>query len=84
MSKINQNDFINFINTKWSYKKCPICGNMNLIVGDAAYELREFNQGGIVVGSGKIIPIIPVMCPQCGYLILFNKIIVDKNNGASV
>lgn len=75
-------DFVNKLNVQWCDKICPICHQKNWQVEDSAYELREFQGGNLVVGNGSIIPIVPVMCRNCGYTILFNAMVnglIKKN-----
>ncbi len=43
-------------------------------ISDKAMELREFNQGSLLVG-GSLQPVIPVNCGNCGYTILVNGLI---------
>lgn len=51
---------------------CPVCAFSDWTVQDLA-ELREFI-GGRVPFGGRIIPVVPVSCGRCGYIMLFNAI----------
>jgi hypothetical protein len=51
-----------------------MCGVGNWNVQDSTFELREFHEGTLVVG-GPIIPVVPVVCTNCGNTILVNAII---------
>ena len=86
MSKYDKQKFINFINEKWKGLNCPICGGGGpWNVPDKIFELREYNNGDIILGNGgPIIPLIPVTCMNCGNTILINAIlsgVVKRNNG---
>lgn len=46
-------------------------------------ELRQYNHGNLIVGAGSsIVPVIPIMCLECGYTVMFNAIqaqVIDTN-----
>lgn len=44
-------------------------------VQDKAFEVREFYHGDLVVGRGVVIPVIPVVCQNCGNTVLVNAIV---------
>ena len=58
-----------------SAKPCVICGQSSWAVNDTIFELREFNEGNLVIG-GKcaIMPLVPVTCNNCGNTLFFNAI----------
>ena len=62
---------------------CPGCGVAVTWGVDAILELREFNEGNLILG-GPVTPLLPVACQNCGYTQLFNAIkleLVDRNTG---
>lgn len=72
------------LNEKWNGKICPICGLANWIITENVYELREYNDGGLISGGTPIIPIIPIVCMNCGNTILVNAVVAGipySNNG---
>ena len=69
------NKLIQELNVKWQNRPCPMCGNKNFTISDKVYELREFQGGNIVLGSGSINPIIPVICTNCGNSIMINALV---------
>ena len=76
MSKIekeSQEKILAALKVKWGDRPCPMClvGNFNL--QDTIFELRQFSGGGLVVG-GPLIPVVPVICTNCGNTILLNAI----------
>ncbi|PWK98196.1 hypothetical protein [Hallerella porci] len=71
----NLDDFLKKMNAQWQDKTCPICRAKNWQIEEGAYELREFQGGNLVLGNGSIIPVVPIMCRNCGYTILFNAIV---------
>lgn len=74
MAKIDANKVIKFLSEKWRNRPCPVCGISAWSVQDSTYELREFNQGNMVLG-GPLIPVVPVICSNCGNTILVNAIL---------
>ena len=60
---------------KWfSLKKvtpiCPSCGHNNWQTGDIVTGMPTMKGGGIVVG-GPSIPMVQVICTNCGYVRLY-------------
>ena len=51
-----------------------MCGIGGWNVQDSTYQLLEFNQGSLVIG-GPVIPVIPIVCNNCGNTLLVNAII---------
>jgi hypothetical protein len=81
MSKIDAQKLITFLNTKWRNHPCPICTVGSWNVQDSSFELREFNEGNMVLG-GPVIPVVPVVCNNCGNTVLVNAImagLVEKD-----
>ena len=66
-----------FLNEKWQgQKNCPICQNNKWEISDKPAELREYAEGGLVVG-GPVYPLIILTCRVCGNTLLFNAIVMD-------
>ena len=72
--KINSEILIKHLQTKWKGQKCQMCCEGNWNISDTIFELREYNQGSLVIGGGPIIPVIPITCDNCGNTILINAI----------
>ncbi|ATN01027.1 hypothetical protein CRN77_15365 [Proteus vulgaris] len=76
MSNINEEKIIEHLTEKWKGTYCPLCKSGPWNVSDKVFELREFQKdGGIIIGGGPIIPIIPVTCSNCGHIVLVNAIV---------
>ena len=75
MAKINSEKVLNHLKDKWKGKPCPLCGVGNWNISDSVYELREFHDGNLVLGSGPIMPIVPVTCSNCGNTIMVNALL---------
>jgi hypothetical protein len=73
MAKFDGGKVIAHLSAKWSGRSCPMCQVGNWSVQESTYQLLEFNQGGLVLG-GPVIPVIPVMCSNCGNTLLVNAI----------
>ncbi len=39
-------------------------------VQSTALQLTEFHEGAAVVLSGSVMPVVPVICGHCGYVVL--------------
>ena len=88
--KEQEKKVLEWFNSKWIGNKiCPICNEGMWNASPTIFEMREFRGGDMVVGKGKIIPIIPITCNNCGYTVNVNAVkigVVDskeerKNNG---
>ncbi|RXK48849.1 hypothetical protein [Aquirufa rosea] len=80
--KIESEKLLNHLKEKWQGRPCPMCGVGNWNVSDTIFELREFNQGNLVMGGGPIFPVIPVTCDNCGNSVFINAIVtklVEQN-----
>nr|WP_302696080.1 hypothetical protein [uncultured Romboutsia sp.] len=81
MATINQDKLIDILNKKWGNRPCNMCGTGNWLVSDKVFELREFNNGDLIIGAGPITPLVTITCSECGNTILINPIaigILDK------
>ncbi len=74
MAKIDGKKIVDHLRVKWAGRPCVMCGVGNWNIQESTYELREFNEGNMVIG-GPIIPVIPVVCTNCGNTILVNAIV---------
>ena len=71
--KIDENKLLQTVNSKWRVAQCPMCGNNGLGLDPTIYELREFNNGDIIMGGDQtLVPLIRVSCSKCGYTMLGN------------
>jgi hypothetical protein len=84
MSEVDADKLINHLKHKWSGANCPLCKSGNWNVSDRVYELREHHGGGIVIGGGPVVPIVPITCDNCGNTVLVNSIVAgltEQNKG---
>lgn len=79
MSNLNGEKLIKFINNKWRNQLCPMCGQRVWNVSDKIFEIREFNDGNMVIGGpdSSIMPVIPITCNNCGNTILINALVAE-------
>ena len=75
MPNYDSEKLMNHLKSKLPSLKCPLCGNGAWGVSDNIFELRQFNQGNIIVGGVPIIPVIPIVCNNCGNTILINALV---------
>lgn len=75
MTEIDIQKLIKFLKDKWGSVECPLCHSNRWTVQNRVFELREFHRGGMVIGSGPIVPVVPITCENCGNTVLVNAII---------
>ena len=83
MAKFDAEKAVAHLHTKWKGRTCPMCQAGNWNVQDSTYQLLEFSEGGLVLG-GPVIPVIPIVCSNCGNTVLVNAItagIVSAKSG---
>ncbi len=75
-SSIDTKKLIKFIDDKWHASVCPMCGGGEWGVSEKVFELREFNEGNIVIGGSNsaVSPVIPVTCRNCGNTVFINAL----------
>ncbi len=62
-------------------RNCPICDKdpTDWVLLKKIWEMREF-RGGVggttIFGAGQVMPVIALMCNDCGHMVLFNAIAV--------
>lgn len=77
LTKEQQQIITSKINEKWAKPiACPTCKANSWNISDNVFELRDFNYGNMVIGGVPIIPIVPVICHNCGNTILVNPLIL--------
>ena len=54
-------------------RRCPVCGENTWEINPKVFEVREFFEGGIVVG-GHVAPCVIVICKNCSNTLFFNAI----------
>lgn len=76
MRKPTGQEIVDFINSKWTNRICPMCGCREWSATEKVFELREFNDGNIVLGgpNNAITPVIPVTCKDCGNTVFINAL----------
>jgi hypothetical protein len=61
------------IDAKWQGDQlCPICGTEDWVILDIS-ETRLFTGAGKPMAD-KVYPVVPVMCRNCGHMLLFNAL----------
>ena len=84
LTKKQAEDLIQFLNNERNNRlPCPICGNVNWVISDSLWEVREFNGGNLVIGGqSAIMPMVAISCSKCGETHFLNAIqlgIVSKD-----
>lgn len=68
---------INYILEKSNHRQitCPICGQHEWSVNNLVTEMREFQNGNLVVGGdSSIMPFVSITCNNCGHTLFINAI----------
>jgi hypothetical protein len=61
--------------TIWKDKKCPFCGEKAWVFSDKIFELKEFQEGNIILGEGtSFFPVIPIICGKCTHTIFLSAV----------
>lgn len=55
---------------------CTVCGKDNFTLVDKVYELREFNEGNLIIGgsNSSVIPLVVLVCVHCGALVTLSAV----------
>lgn len=75
MTKIDAKKLIKYLGDKWQAQPCPMCGARRWNVQETSFELREYHGGNMVIAPGPVIPLVPVICTNCGNTILINSLV---------
>lgn len=63
--------------------KCSVCGEHLWVVNKELMELRNFNNGDLVLGQGSsVMPVVTISCAKCGHTLFFNALqlgVVEKD-----
>ena len=74
-TKIDKTKLVKHLQGRWT-NPCPLCGVPGWTVSDSVFELREFNDGNMIIGGTPIIPVVPITCNNCGNTVFLNAITV--------
>lgn len=74
MAKFDSAKLLEHLKVKWASRSCPMCGSGPWNVQDSTFQLTEFNEGSMVIG-GPVIPVVPVICSNCGYTALVSAVV---------
>jgi hypothetical protein len=74
MAKVDAARAIKYLQSTWK-NPCPMCGAQAWGVNEFIYELREYKESAVIVGEpSPILPVIAVICNNCGNTIFVNAI----------
>lgn len=74
-----QKYLIDKLNQIWpAPRKCPVCQNQQWNISDTIFELREFQEGNLLIGGdSRIYPVITVTCMNCGNTLFLNALSLE-------
>lgn len=73
--RINRERLIENINRNWSTKNCPMCGGNNWAISDDVMAMMRVGENNDIMLGGRITPVVPVICNECGNTVLINPIV---------
>lgn len=76
MRKLSHDEIAKFLDDKWQNKICNMCGNNKWIILTKIFEIQECENHDNEIEDKDIIPIIPIICSNCGNTIFINPIVL--------
>lgn len=67
-----QDQALAWIKQKWRTQKCPVCGVDDWGVAEPV-GLRPYPEP--IFGGGGVIPLVPIICKNCGYTRMLNGVV---------
>ncbi len=77
MFKLNKEKLLSIINEKWTTKTCPMCSCNSWIVDDSMVTPLEIGEKKDLRLGGKMMPLVPVTCTNCGNTVFVNPLIIQ-------
>lgn len=75
--KVNKERLLQVINEKWSNKQCPMCGKNNWTFNGDIFTMLEVTENKMLNLGGKMLPLTPMVCNECGNTILINPLTIN-------
>ena len=75
--KVNIEKLIPIINEKWLKKECSLCGSNDWNIGDDIMVLMSVNDNKSINIGGKTMPVIAIICNNCGNIVFVNPLVID-------
>lgn len=74
-SDASSEKLVEHLRQKWGDpRNCPMCGAAKWHVGDTVFTPVLFTGGGVRIG-GPSIPMVPVVCTDCGFTAWINALV---------
>ena len=70
--RIDPQALLKWFDDKWSEQECPVCHEHSWRIEETAVQLPRFILAGQQTKDSSFMPVIPVICKNCAYTILFN------------
>ena len=75
MVKLNENKFVDAINTKWANTKCPMCNENNWNLNDHLVAPVYLSESGDFQLRGDVMPLVAITCLNCGNVLFINPLV---------
>ena len=78
ISKQARDRALNFLDDKLVRKNCPFCDTDEWALAETVFTLKDEQQIIGCFGDFKteFLPVVPLICKNCGYTVLFNAFVV--------
>lgn len=73
---INREKLISAINKTWMTKTCPMCGKNSWTIGDQMIAMVNVGEDKSIQLGGEFMPLVPMVCGNCGNTILINPLVI--------
>lgn len=77
MFKLDTDKFISQLNIRWKNANCPLCGKRDWNVVPDIHALLGVDEEMNMTYGGKFMPLVAVVCKNCGNTIFVNPIVLD-------
>ena len=73
---INREKLIKVINEKWNTKACTMCGQNHWDIGNQLITMVSVGEDKSIQLGGQFMPLVPIVCGNCGNTVLINPLVV--------
>ena len=80
MITLNREKLLERINAKWKTKTCPMCQKNNWNIGKNLVSTVNLSDDGGVELGGSVMPLVPIICMNCGNVLFVNPLVIDAVN----
>lgn len=75
MNVLNQEKFLNEMNSRWLNKNCQLCGKNNWNIERNMVTVNRIGDNGEIQLGGTIMPLVAMTCMNCGNVVFVNPLV---------